>query len=144
MTHKKKLKKKPTTRTMNIEERNVLQEILVDYVENPRMMGTCIKNIESLFHVVHIRWNEEHSVNHIKTNNNLNNDAHKIISNVCSRYEITYKDLIGTSRTKCLLTAREQICDALYTAGYNYSQIGRAINRHASTVIHTLNKLKEQ
>lgn len=134
----RKSNKKSTNKTMSSNEREVLQDILVEYIENPRKMGTCIKDIELLFREVHNRWKSES-----KQQPMSDEDMYNIISKVCSRYNITYNDLIGTKRSKHLITAREQICDALHSAGYNYSQIGRGINRHASTVIHTIRKLEE-
>lgn len=132
-------------RRMTSDEREVLQDILVEYIENPRKMGTCITDIESLFREVHQRWNQEtgHQVPQKKPKV-LNKQAQAIIDDVCERYEIEYDALIGKRRSKYLITAREQICFAMHQAGFNFSEIGRAINRHPSTVIHTLKKDTEE
>jgi len=129
---------------MTPDEREILQDILVEYIENPRKMGTCIKDIETLFRSVHQRWSKKPPRKPTHKSTPIDNETKKIIDTICNRYDITYEELTGNRRSAHLITAREQICFAMNRAGYNYSQIGRAINRHASTVIHTLNKETEE
>lgn len=129
-----------TKRKMTSDEREILQDILVEYIENPRKMGTCIKDIETLFQSVHQRWSKKPDRKPTITDD----ESDEIINTICDRYDISYEELIGKRRSAHLITAREQICYAMHRAGYNYSQIGRVINRHASTVIHTLKKEIEE
>lgn len=131
-----------TKRKMTPDEREVLQDILVEYIENPRKMGTCIKDIEDLFRSVHQRWSKNSAPKSKPAP--TDDEAEEIVNDVCERYDITYDELTGKRRSSHLITAREQICYAMHRAGFNYSQIGRTINRHASTVIHTLNKETEE
>lgn len=133
---------------MTKEEREQLQDILIEYIENPRKMGTCIKNIESLFHDVHVRWSSTNAQTKLDTQLSKNvfrptEAAQIIISDVCNRYQVTYEEVIGKRRSKYLIQAREQIAKAMHNQGFNYSDIGRSINRHPSTIIHSINKNKD-
>ena len=124
---------------MNKTERAQLQDILVEYIENPRKMGGCILDIESLFRVVHDRW-----LGLSVKNRGSSEIAEEIVETALEKHKIGMRTLKGKSRSARVLLCRAEIITKLDEAGFSHSEIGRTINRHPSTVLHTLNKVAEQ
>lgn len=121
---------------MTQSERQELQQILVDYVENPRKMGTCITSIEKLFRQVHSRWN---GFRHQHRNIEL---AEDIISRLAEKHNVTIEKLMSRQRSQYVVDARNEICLELYDAGYSYAEIAKAMNRHDSTIGYIITKLR--
>jgi DNA-binding NarL/FixJ family response regulator len=119
---------------MNNNERGELQDILVDYVEDPRKMGPCILKVEKLFRRVHNRWAG------FRNRETGSDAAGVIMDSVCTKYHLAPSEIRGTSRSKILLDARLEIVVTMHIAGFSYSEIARTINRHQSTITHTLRK----
>lgn len=61
----------------------------------------------------------------------------RIQTEVCRRYKVGILDLLGPSRLPILTAARfEAYWRCRQETPYSYPQIGRAFNRHHSTVLH--------
>ena len=120
---------------MTQSERQELQQILVDYVENPRKMGTCITSIEDLFRRVHSRWNGfRHQQRNIEK-------AISIINRIAEKHDVTIEKLMSRQRSQYIVDARDEACIELYNAGYSYSEIAKALNRHNSTIGYVINRI---
>lgn len=121
---------------MTHNERQELQHILIKYIEHPRKMGSCILAIEELIRRVHSRWNgfryEHRDVSLVD----------QILNEVAQTHNVEVTQIQGNRRSKYLVRAREEIAERMYKAGFTYAEISRALNRHASTVIYTLAKVK--
>ena len=104
------------------ERRKELQRILVLYVENPSRLGKVIRDIENLFDPPH----------------DPNDRITPIIDEVCKKYQATIEELQGDSRAKIFTRARNEIIGKLYDIGITYVEMGRVLNRHTSTIHHSL------
>jgi chromosomal replication initiation ATPase DnaA len=62
------------------------------------------------------------------------------IERVCEKHKITKAALTSKCRKTHLVTARKEVAEILEAAGYSYSDIGRALNRDHSTVLHFLGR----
>jgi hypothetical protein len=123
---------------MNKTERAKLQHILVEYIENPRKMGGCILDIEELFRKVHERWN-----GFARNKVGGGNLAEEIIVEIADRNNISMDTILGPSRSARVLAVRREIIITMNDAGFSQSEIARSINRHPSTVLHTLQKVRD-
>lgn len=123
---------------MTQTERAELQDILIAYVENPRRMGPCIMSIEELFRKVHSRWI---GFRHEHRNVSVADD---VIEEVCQKHKVDLERIRGPRRSKYLVKAREEIAFTLWKRGFTYAEIARAINRHPSTVIYSIEKMKKE
>ena len=62
---------------------------------------------------------------------------------VCTTYEVKLDEFKSKRRYKNLVQARTDFCHAVYkNTDYNFSAIGRFMNKDHSTVLHHLKKLK--
>jgi chromosomal replication initiation ATPase DnaA len=124
---------------MNREERRHLQTILIEYIENPRKMGPCILDIEDLFRTVNSRWNGygRHKEGGVLL-------ADEILESISEKYRIAINAIQGNGRGKRLLEARYEIIVQMNEAGYSYSEIGRTINRHPSTITHSMARINDE
>jgi len=121
---------------MTHSERQELQKILVEYIENPRKMGSCILAIEDLCRRVHSRWvGFRYENRHVDV-------VDQILQEVADKHQVDVAKMKGPRRSKYLVKAREEGMLRLYKHGFTYAEIARAFNRHASTVIYTLAKVK--
>jgi len=59
---------------------------------------------------------------------------------VCAKHKITKEKLLSRFRYRHLVIARKEVAEILEAAGYSYSDIGRALNRHHSAVLHSLGR----
>lgn len=123
-------------RKMNKNERAKLQNILVEYIENPRKMGGCILDIENLFRVVHERWS-----GYSRHKNGGGDLAEQILEQIGNEHGISVDSIIGPARSARVLACRTEIIAAMYEAGFSQSEIARTINRHPSTILHALKKM---
>lgn len=124
---------------MNKTERAKLQHILVEYIENPRKMGGCILDIEELFRKVHERWSG------YARNTVVGSDmADSIVIDIAERHKISIDTILGKSRSTRVLAARKEMIIALHDAGFSQSEIARTLNRHPSTILHTLTKVRNE
>jgi len=57
---------------------------------------------------------------------------------ICAKHKITKEKLLSRFRYRHLVAARKEVSEILEKAGYTYSDIGRALNRDHSTVLHLL------
>lgn len=76
---------------------------------------------------------------HAQTRTNLMFTAPR--SYVCSRareYDVDPTELLGTRKTAHLVRLRADIAKELRRRGFSLPEIGRALNRHHSTVINLL------
>lgn len=124
---------------MNKNERVALQYILVEYIENPRKMGGCILNIEELFRKVHERWSGYNR--HKDGGSDL---AQTIIAEISDHHRISIAALLGPTRSTRIIAARTDVIIKLIDAGFTHSEVARSINKHPSTVAHTLAKLNNE
>jgi chromosomal replication initiation ATPase DnaA len=63
---------------------------------------------------------------------------HQHINEYCLHHPINKKELIGRSRKAEYVQARHEIAQILKDNGYGPSEIGRALHRDHSTIIHYL------
>jgi chromosomal replication initiation ATPase DnaA len=61
-----------------------------------------------------------------------------IIREVCEKRGISKKELLSKRRYRYLALARREISQRAYRWDYSLEQIGRAINRDHTTVLHHL------
>ena len=120
---------------MNKGERSQLQQILVEYIENPRKMGQCILDVEELFRVVHERWNG-YSRNKVGGGDL----AESVVDEIAERHNISLTTLLGQTRSARVLACRNEIVLELHDLGFTQSEIARSINRHPSSIMHILRK----
>lgn len=67
----------------------------------------------------------------------------RMVQIAASNYGVSVDEIKGPRRTKHLAEIRWRIAAAARAAGYNHTQIGRALNRDHTTVIHGLKRLEE-
>lgn len=123
---------------MTQTERESLQDILVEYVENPRKLGPCILKIEDLFRHVYSRWNG------FRNEHRDISKADEILERIAAKYSVDPERIRGNRRSRYLVRAREEIAWLMYKEGFSYAEIARHLNRHASTIIYTLDKAKKK
>lgn len=123
---------------MTHKERQELQEILVEYIENPRKMGGCILSIEDLFRRVHTRWSG------FRYETRTVNVADEIVNRIANKYNVTIKQIQSRRRPKRLVQAREEIVLEMKEAGFSLAEIARALDKHASSIIYTLAKIRDR
>lgn len=63
----------------------------------------------------------------------------EIVAEVSAEFEIRVHTILGRSRDVDAVAARQQIYLRARDAGYGFAQIGRAVGRDHSTVLHALN-----
>jgi chromosomal replication initiation ATPase DnaA len=77
-------------------------------------------------------------------NTGANNNVIKLKSAVCEYYRINWKDILSTSRLHDIVMARHMFC-WFGSTHYNYkkSYLAAHLNRHHTTVIHSINSVKD-
>jgi chromosomal replication initiation ATPase DnaA len=59
-----------------------------------------------------------------------------IISRAEREFDVTYTALVGKSRQRDIVNARYAVMYAGHRAGHSLEDVGRALNRHHTTVLH--------
>ena len=70
--------------------------------------------------------------------------AEKIIRDVAEAHDVAMKDVIGDNRTPHIIRARQEAYLALYEAGCSYASIGYLMQRHHTTVMSGIRKLRAE
>ena len=115
------------------KERDELQNILIECIESPTKIISHLSKLEDVIRTIIRRREEKPPIQNAKAN--------KIILDVCTHHQITLDQLRGTSRSKQLIRAREDAIEKLYDSGFTYNEITSIVNRHSSTVNHTLHRI---
>ena len=74
----------------------------------------------------------------------LGSKMRRIIDEVCTDERTSLKELIEGGNHRALVDIRMRIAYRAREAGYSLSQIGRALNRHHTSVLHLLKKYKNE
>lgn len=127
-----------TTNKFNKQEQRELQNILIEYIENPKKMGTCIDNIENLFHQIHSRWNG------FRYELRSSSIVDKIMNEIAAKHNVTVDQIKSLRRAKYISKAREEIIMRLYKNGFTYAEISKATNKHTSSIIYVIAKVKSR
>ena len=59
---------------------------------------------------------------------------------VCAKHKVTKEKLLSRFRYRNLVAARKEVSEILEEAGYTYSDIGRALNKDHTSVLHYLGR----
>tara|TARA_R100001594_G_scaffold122221_1_gene158307 strand:- start:2241 stop:2771 length:531 start_codon:yes stop_codon:yes gene_type:complete len=93
-------------------------------------------NIERLKEIIN-------NINHVYPEALRKNGLMEWCVKVCTTYEITLDDFRSKRRYKNLVQARTDFCHAVYkNTHFDYSAIGRFMNRDHTNVMHHIKKLK--
>ncbi len=68
----------------------------------------------------------------------------QIIAAVADDYLVTVSDLVGGSRTRAVLMARQEAMYRLRQAGYTPTTIGQFLRRHRTTVLAGIRRHAER
>lgn len=69
-------------------------------------------------------------------------NAEYALSRLVDEYSYCQSEVLCRFRYKRLIDQRQKLAKELFIMGYNYSQIGRAMNRHRATIAHLVKHRK--
>lgn len=122
MTHKKPVYRKKIL--SNIEKESLVY-ILIDYIDDTTKIGITLNKLEREIRKIHFRW----------AGKQLPDRSPMVyISKILRSYNIPLSLIMSSSRNDEVVLARREIAVTLVREGFNYSQVGRIIKKHPSSI----------